>query len=454
MINSGPTSNRHIANETAAAPASVVAGVRITLLAACLASIIPFILQAQSAVAEEEDSDAVNPLNPTPVQTPTRSGNFGNEDASQALEPPARLRVGDFALKSRVSFSTVYDDNIEADDDERDEDIFFSLSPSVRAQSLYARHSIGFDAGATAATALKNEPEDIFDWRVGADGRLDLSKQDKVDAAVSYRNETEDDESIDADDDQDDILIHLFDASIGYRHAGQTVGYSLGTNVARRDGDSRVFDDRDRTTLGLRASTSYAFSDRVSLFLGPSYSYAIFDEDVAEDGEGRNSQIINLLIGGSYKASRTISTNASIGYAYTTFDDSDRDDDDSAIGNIGLTWDAGAGFRLRLGASQSLGVTIVDGEDTRKTTTGFARLGHRLTLGSRSAISSSITYRISDYSDFDRTDRDLGASLSFGYRLTEHAFFNAGYRFSRRDSDEDDAEYYRNLISLGVSLSY
>ena len=350
--------------------------------------------------------------------------------------------------------ATVYDDNIEADDDRRNEDIFFSFSPSIRAQSLYARHSLGFGASGSAATALKNGSEDYFDWRVGADGRLDLSEQRKINAAIGYTQETEDDEAIDAEDNQDDVSVHLLDGSLSYNVSGNPIGFSIGSNVSRLDFEGSDFDDRDRTRLGVRASASYAFSDRLSIFAGPSYSYSTFDDEVADDGDGRDAQVISARIGAGYKASRTIRTSASVGYSYATFDDPDRRDDDSAIGSIGLTWDAGAGTTLALLGTRTLGLTVVDDADTRTTTTGLATLSHRLDLGSRSAISSSLAYSISEISDLNRTDQNLTASLGYAYRLTDHVFFNAGYRFSRRDSENNEADYYRNLVSLGITVAY
>ena len=396
----------------------------------------------------------VDPLTPADEPIPSRGGYFGAGDAVSALEPPARFQIGDFALQSRASFATTYDDNIEADDNERDEDVFFSFSPSIRAQSVYARHSLGFGASATAATAAKNEPEDIFDWRVGADGRLDLSRQNKLNASVGYSRDTEDDEAIDAEDDEDDLTFNLYDASISYNVSGDPIGYRVGGSVSRLDAEGSEFDDRDRTSLGISAGASYAFSDRLSVSVGPRYQYSTFDEEVADDGEGRDAETISARIGGNYEASRTIDTSASFGYSIVRFDDSDRKDDESVVGDVGLVWSPGSGTTLQLRAGQSLGLTVVDDSDSRKTTFGAATLSHRLKLGSRSAVSSSLSYRVSEFSDLDRTDHNTSASLGYGYRLAENVFFNASYRFSRRNSDDNDAEFYRNLISIGVSIAY
>ncbi len=395
-----------------------------------------------------------DPLNQPPEPTLNRGGYFGAGDASGPLQPPARLQVGDFALQSSAAFFMSYDDNIEADDEEREEDVFLSFSPSMRAQSLYARHSLGFSASGTASTAVKNGSEDFFDWSIGADGKVDLSRQSKINAAVGYTRETEDDEAIDAEEDQNDLTFNLFNASLSYNTKGDKIGYSFGSSVSRLDAEGSDFDDRDRTTLGLRASASYAFSDRLSLSFGPTYQYSTFDEDVADDGEDRDAQIFGARVGGGFKASRTVSTQASIGFSVARFADDDRENDQSLVGGVGLTWDAGAGTSLELRAGQTLGLTVVDGADTRKTTTGLARLRHSLKLGSRSAISSSLAYGVSEVSDLDRTDHTIGASLGYAYRLAENIFFNSSYRFSLRNSDDNEADFHRNLISLGISVTY
>ena len=348
----------------------------------------------------------------------------------------------------------VYDDNVEADETERDEDIFLTFSPSVRAQSTYARHSIGFGAGATTGTALKDSTDDFFDWRVGADGRLDLSRKSKVNAALGYSRDVEDDEDVDSEDEDGDTPIHNIDASLGYDTRGERMGFGLTGSVARLDIEGDDFEDRDRTSLGLGGRVRYRWSEDLTLSAGPSYRHSSFDEDVADDGDGRDADQFNFRAGAGYRASRTINTQASIGYSFVTFEDSDREDDNTATGSAGLTWTPGNGTTLDLRASRSLGLTIEDDEDSRTSTSGSATLAHRLTLGSRSVLSSSFSVGISSLSDLDRTDQNFSAGLTYAYRLAEHAFFTGSYRYTQRESDDESADYYRNLISIGVTVSY
>jgi hypothetical protein len=407
-----------------------------------------------SARAEEEPEAPPDPL-AVPAETAlNRSGYFGGGSVPPSLRPASRLRIGDFALAAETALGMVYDDNVDAADDARDEDIFLTLSPALRAQSAYARHSLGFGAGATAGTALKDRGDDFFDWRIGADGRVDLSRKSRIDAALGYSRDVEDDEDIDAEDADDDTPIHAIDASLGYDLSGERAGIGIGASLSRRDIEGDDFADRDHTAYGLNARLRYKWSEDLTVSGGPDYRKSTFDEDVADDGDSRDAKEYGLQIGAGYRASRTVSARAAVGYAILGFEDPDRDDQDSATGSAGLTWAPGNGTTLDLGASRTLAIAIADGEDARTTTRASATLAHRLALGSRSALTSTLGVSVARLSDLDRTDKGLVAGLTYGYRLAEHATLTASYRFSQRKSEDDEDDYYRNLLAVGVTLSY
>ena len=200
----------------------------------------------------EEAPEPVADPPPDPLETPrqptlSESGYLGGGGVPPSLLAPSRVRIGDFALGGQASTAMVYDDNVEADDDERDEDVLLTFSPSVRAQSVYARHSIGFGAGATAGAALKDNTDDFFDWRIGADGRIDLSRKSKSNAALGYSREVEDDEDIDAEDDDGDAPVHNIDASLGYDVSGERLGLGVSGTVERLEYEGSDFDDRANT---------------------------------------------------------------------------------------------------------------------------------------------------------------------------------------------------------------
>jgi hypothetical protein len=417
---------------------------------------IALLLTAGSPKAEEDvpADPPPDPLAPSDASTFSESGYLGGGGVPGSLLTPNRFEIGDFSLSGQASFGAAYDDNVEANDDERDEDVLLTFSPSVRAQSLYARHSLGLNASATAATALKDSTDDFVDWRIGADGRVDLSRRKQIIAGIGYSREVEDDETADAEDQDGDVPIDYLDAELRYRASGDRLGYSLGVDVKRVDFDDGDFDDRDNTSLNFGGNLNLNWSERLTFSAGPSYRRISYDEDVADDGDSRDAERFGFRIGAGYRASRTISARAALGYAQLNFDDAGRDDEDSATASTGLNWAPGHGVNLGLQASRSLGVSIVDDEDSAIRTTGTATVSHRLPLGHRSTLTSSLTLGVSRLSDFDRTDKTLIGGLTYAHKLTEYAFFTSSYRYSQRASNDDDADYYRNLISLGVTLRY
>ena len=77
--------------------------------------------------AQDEQEQAPDPLDVPDAETFSDGGFFGGGTVPPSLRAPSRLKIGDFALSSQAAFGILYDDNVEADTDERDEDVFLSL---------------------------------------------------------------------------------------------------------------------------------------------------------------------------------------------------------------------------------------------------------------------------------------------------------------------------------------
>ena len=65
-----------------------------------------------------------------------------------------------------------------------------------------------------------------------------------------------------------------------------------------------------------------------------------------------------------------------------------------------------------------------------------------------------VDFNRSDFVDDDRTDYNFSAQLGYSYSLLQNVALNLSYRFSQRFSDESDDEFYRNLVSVGLSASF
>ena len=122
------------------------------------------------------------------------------------------------------------------------------------------------------------------------------------------------------------------------------------------------------------------------------------------------------------------------------------------IGRFGSMWLAVALTVVLSGCGTFSGLTTAD-EAALVTTTQFATSINRL-LTRASALLAGVTVSRSDFVDESRTDHDFVAELAYSHDLFRSIALNIGYRFSRRFSDDSEDEFYRNIVSVGISASF
>jgi hypothetical protein len=72
----------------------------------------------------------------------------------------------------------------------------------------------------------------------------------------------------------------------------------------------------------------------------------------------------------------------------------------------------------------------------------------------RLGAQSSVFYGQGRYETSDVKDSYVGSSVRMDYDLTPDAMTFVSYAFSRTDSSRDSRDYVRNLVSVGVSVSF
>ena len=360
--------------------------------------------------------------------------------------PPQRLQVGDFALSASAALATAYDDNVDAENEDREAEIGANLSGLFRAQSLFARHSLGFQADLTVSPFAEDSEGDLFDWVVGADGQLDLTRQSSLRGAVTFLRGTESEESPEAEGATDRTVTSTA-ADVTYAHQGRRISWQIGGSVSLRATEEDGDDDSDRTVYTTFAGADYRLSRRTSLVVGAGYALNNFD--AAED----DSQSFDVSLGLSRSFGRTFSVSASLGYSRIFFDEPESEDTQAIIGFATLdgTLRLDRYTNLALTLDRSLDPVSVDDASSAVVTQASARIDRTLSPVSR--VSASLDYTYSDYNEIARTDHDTGVALGYRRSLNRIIALNLGYRFSQRFSDDPDDEFYRNIVTLGLSAN-
>ncbi len=81
--------------------------------------------------------------------------------------------MGGFRIFPTLDLSGSYDSNIFRQPNDQS-DYFLTLAPVLRVQSDWDRHFLEFYTGATNYDYADHHAENLTDWRVGGDGRLDI----------------------------------------------------------------------------------------------------------------------------------------------------------------------------------------------------------------------------------------------------------------------------------------
>ena len=379
-------------------------------------------------------------------------------NALEGLRPRGRgLRVGRFAVSSSVDVAATYDDNIRASDDDRDDDITGNIGGSVGAESQFERHSLGFNAGASIGNPHDDLDQDTIDrlsLAAGVDGRLDLTRRSSLSAEANVARGAQNPEEEEAGA-EEQPTITTGSGAVAYAQRYNRLGWELAGGVNRREADDGdEASEQDRTSYTISPGVDYRLSRRLTLFADTAYGINSYDQ--SGEGGSRDSQIVRVDVGTEIALGRTFSARLGAGYAGVFFDDSERDDRHvptltaSLGGAYGISLDRLT--LLRVGIAHSTDQTT-DDEAALVTRTGvFAAINRPLTRAS--AILGRVDLNRSDFVDDDRTDHNVGAEVAYSYDLLQNVALNLSYRFSKRFSDESEDEFYRNLVSVGLSATF
>ena len=101
------------------------------------------------------------------------------------------IPAGAFLVFPSVELGWRYDDNIFRKKDDKTEDRILSFQPAVRAASQWSNHQLVLDAAATASFYSSFTDENKVDWLANLGGRVDVTRDTKLEAALNVYDLTE-----------------------------------------------------------------------------------------------------------------------------------------------------------------------------------------------------------------------------------------------------------------------
>ena len=96
-------------------------------------------------------------------------------------------RIGGFRLYPEFSLGEEFNGNIFAVDNNQDIDFITTVTPGVRLRPDWNNHALNFDGALTVGRYADHQSENFEDFRVGIDGRVDITRNSNASALVRYR---------------------------------------------------------------------------------------------------------------------------------------------------------------------------------------------------------------------------------------------------------------------------
>lgn len=436
----------------------------------------------------DEPASAQEAIDPPAIRG--RGDSYRPPEALGIPRASAGLRAGSFLLQRNVALRTSYDDNIDTSNDDRRDDILLSADTGVVLRSKWRRHMLG--AGITAGydRFVQNADESDFRWQVNADGRLDFTRQSSAMAMLRYTRDREDRSSADTLGDSEDAVFHDIGGNLRFSQQGRLVNWSVGLAAERVEFEDAIAADRDRTDLTVDYQAQIDLGPRLTLSLTPQVSRLDYDRTEDVTGFDRDETRYAFVAGLSYQVNERLRTRLGAGYAFEFSDDPAEEDSEGVVLQAGvdyqptarlsfgidviydqaktddledsgnsaietqasLNYALGGSTALRLQATRALRETDVVGANEEIDTGLTASVTQELNSEMRLTLLAGVDRQ--EFDGINRQDDGLQVSVAYDWAFVEWLNFTLAYRYSQRDSDVADDDFYRNVVSVGLSARF
>jgi hypothetical protein len=361
------------------------------------------------------------------------------------------IRAGGFLIYPSVTVNGQYNDNIFATNEDEEDDFIFTFSPQIAFRSNFPRHSLNFTVQTDVGKYVDHTDEDFWDYNSRLAGRLDITRNNRLTAGAYFgreHDERDDPEDPGADVTREPVEYYTYGGSLGFEQDFNRFNVGLLGNFDRNDYNEEDpdvnEDERDVNLFGGRLRTGYFISPRINAFVQGGYQR---EERDASNRSGRDNNVYSGAVGTAIDITGLLFGEAFVGWSLQEFDESQFDSESGLTYGIALTWNPTQLTSLRLDGAGGFAPSDV-GSSNLESRIGL-RVDHELLRNV--LIGGEIAYSRDDFQDTDRTDNRIDVGPDITYLLNRYLSVGAGYTFTKRDSDDSDQEFTRNLFTLRLT---
>jgi len=410
-------------------------------------------------------SDASGPVVSSDYQQPTFSTAYEELPRDQTVRERPRpevdalgVHLGGFYAYPSVRTSEIYDDNIFVTPSDKRGDFITEIAPELSLESNWNNHALNFDAGAAAGYYASHTGEDYVDYHFGTDGRLDLTRDDQLSAAFTYRHAHEDRSSPDDVQGKTPTEYDLYHGEIGDQNRFGRFTLKLDSQLNRykyfddeaENGTTIDNNDRDRLSSLHSVTLSYEIVPDYDAYVRASYNRQDYDSQQDDQGFDRSSQGFETVVGLAIDLGGVTRADIFAGYLTQFYQDSEFDTVSGPSFGGSLVWNPTGLTTVTATVSRTLQETTQVGAAGYFSTDALVNIDHELL---RNLLLNAFGGFINNnYEGISRNDDIWTGGVGAEYLMNHYASIDLKYRYDTRDSSESDENYERNLILLSLDL--
>ncbi|PKQ05924.1 MAG: hypothetical protein CVT72_08095 [Alphaproteobacteria bacterium HGW-Alphaproteobacteria-11] len=401
------------------------------------------------------------PVSVASAQEMVDDRNVGVRDRARPGYDAAGIRAGGFMVYPEASVTGTYNDNIFASDVGEVDDFITTLAAGVAVQSNWNRHALNLNAGLAQYLYADNSDEDRFDWNIGGNGRVDVTRDTNLSGGLSYAELHEDRGAPNAVGlAAEPTEYSLFRADIALAHRFNRVTTRVGAGYTDYDYDDTPLigggiadqDFRDREEFEQFARLGYDVSPDTNLYIQGTLNQREYDLKPPVVALNRDSDGYAVVGGADFRLTNLAQGEVYIGYQEQSFDDPTLPNISGLAFGAAVDWFVTPLTTVRIDAASTVEETVAAGSS------GFldqsVGLGIDHELMRNVIVGARASYANQDFEGIGRSDDVIRAGLGVDYLINRN--FSAGleYGFTNRDSNAPGLDYTRNEVGLTLRAAF
>ncbi len=378
------------------------------------------------------------------------------------------IRIGNLDLIFALGLGVEFNDNINLSNNNRISDIIFR--PELDIEGMWRisdNNKIKFGLGISYAKYLDHSeydsdsilisPNSAITWSVRS-GQFTFTLRERL----SYLEDPFDQPQLNV------ASYRRWENQAGFEidwEASEYTRFAVGFDRYDLWADDPIYESQDRTINTVFFRPSHQITHSVALGLSASMSWVDYDKDIQPDGtvvlvgpyiQWRVNDLLSVYVEAGYQMSNfdggssieVIDPNTGLGTG--TFV-TDTEDSNNLYAKLEIVHTPTENFRHKLSASRTSELGLG---------TNFYDLYHfeytiDWKVGEFTSIRPSLFYEYYETSGESSEEATrMGAALGVYHILSEHLTLGLDYRYIRKDSNIEDADYYQNLAMLSIYYKF